>query len=59
MNDHAQAASGGGTTTVVFPDMPKAFSLSCPEPTIPQTETEPRPGEPTRPSEPPEDEPQA
>jgi hypothetical protein len=57
MIDHAQAPSGGGTTTFVFPDLPKAFSLTCPEPTIPQTET--NPDEPTRPTEPPEDEPQA
>lgn len=44
------------TRTIVFPDVPKAFSHACPEPLIPVGE--PKPGGPDTPSEPPEDEPQ-
>jgi hypothetical protein len=57
VNDQAQARPQGGATTLVFPDLPKALSHACPEPLIPVGE--PRPDEPVRPSEPPEDEPQA
>ncbi len=44
-----------GARTVIFPDVPKAFSHACPEPLIPIGA--PKPGDPDSPNEPPEDEP--
>ncbi len=56
LHDHDTASAAGGATTLIFPDLPKAFSSGCPLPWIkpdaPDTETD-------VPTEPPEDEPQA